>query len=637
MGDAFYRWDGFRYYASLLEFLPSVALVSILWSMIAVISTIIIWLLLNIISWTFGCVKLRVNSEHLLLTTGFLIFICLAVLSSKKLLWTDIQTTTAEKLIAFVSATLLSIFITWLLRSKAKHLIDIVSERITPLVWFFGIIVGLSFPLVTFYAVWNPASKVMFKEGTEFSEVDTERPNILLVTYDALTARDMSVYGYHRDTTPFISEWAKTATVFNKCQAESNTTSQTVASLMTGKRVWSHRRYQSDAGKPVKMDIESIPVLLRDSGYYNMAFIANDIASVKRMGMSDSFHVKPSSSETIEPASLYGFLNKKLVKYFGSKIKLHDWILKEDFILGIILHGNLIRYPYKTPYPPEKVFDMFLSEIESNYRAPYFAWIHLNPPHYPYLPPEEYMGMFDPSPKYRTAKSQYPLINPRYYTPEQQPDADIIRARYDEFIRYCDEQFKYFVEQLAGKDKFKNTVIIVSSDHGESFEHGYFTHGSHFLYEDMTHIPLIIKEPSQNEGRVIDFPVEQADIPATILDLAGIPVSSWMDGRSLGPALRGEEFQPVPVFSMSLELVHMRGQQEISKGVFAVWLNDYKLVYYPTNEMSLLFNLKFDPNEQTNLINSEAEVGQRLLGLIQDNINKVNKRLNGEKLYKMVN
>ncbi|MBI5739318.1 MAG: sulfatase, partial [Nitrospirae bacterium] len=456
-----------------------------------------------------------------------------------------------------------------------------------------------------------------------------KRPNILLVTYDALTAKDMSLYGYHRETTPFISEWAKTATVFSRCEAAANTTSQTVASLMTGKRVWTHRRHQSDAGKPLHVESESLPLLLKNNGYYNMAFIANNIASVKTLGMADSFDVMPSSSETLEPASLFGLIDKGLIKYFGGKIKLYDWLLKEDFLLGILLHADLFRYPDKTEFPVKKVFDMFLREIDNDHQQPFFAWIHLFPPHAPYLPPDEYMGSFEPSPEYRTAKSQYPLINKRYYDAEQQPDADIIRGRYDEFVRYCDKEFNYLIKQLSSKKDHEDTVIILSSDHGESFERGYFTHGGHFLFEEMTHIPLIIKKPAQDEGRIIGSPVEQADIPATILDLAGIPVPMWMDGRSLGPLLQGGQLGPRPVFSMSME--ENRVQDRISKGIFAVWENDYKLIHLITSGENMLFNLKHDPGEHTNLYNSESEVGQHLLGLIQDNLDQANEAIKEHK------
>ena len=636
LGDAFYRWDGFEYYASFWEFLPSIALISVIMFIIVLLTTTVIWSFLFIIYKACIALKFNIGSEHILLNVSFMVLTGSAAIAVKKLMLTDVHTTQLEKIMVIAAVMGLSVILAWLLRNYAQVWINSILDHITPLVWLFGIIVTLSIPLVTFYAFGEPAVEITSTIVPDRLEYKSNRPNIILVTYDALTARDMSLYGYYRDTTPFISEWAKSATVFNRCEAASNTTSQTTASLVTGKRVWTHRKYQSDAGHISRIDKESVPLLLKNNGYFNMAFITNDLASVKRLGMSNSFHVMPSPSSMIEPASVTGFLHKYLVKYFDSKIKLYDWILKPDFILAIVLHQDFLRYPSKNQFPVEKAFDMLLEKINDNDQMPYFAWIHLYPPHAPYLPPKPYIGMFEPSPKYRTAKSQYPLINPRYYNKNQQGDADIVRGRYDEFIRYCDNQFQYFIGQLSNMGKLENTVIILSSDHGESFEHGYFTHGSHFLYEAMTHIPLIIKGPAQDEGRVIDFPVEQTDISATILDLAGISVPFWMDGRSLGPVLRGEEFQPAPVFSMNLEAVHMLGQDEISKGVFAVWQGDHKLIYYPTTETFMLFNLKLDPDEKDNIIDSDWEHKQYLVDLIQDNIRKVNERLKDKSLYRDV-
>ncbi len=113
-----------------------------------------------------------------------------------------------------------------------------------------------------------------------------------------------------------------------------------------------------------------------------------------------------------------------------------------------------------------------------------------------------------------------------------QPAVNLMRDYYDEFITYIDKKFEDFIKEYE-KRKIENTVIILSADHGESFEHGYFTHGGPFLYEQVTHVPLIIKEPGQMKGQTVDTLVEQIDIPATILDLANIPVPSWMEGRSL--------------------------------------------------------------------------------------------------------
>ena len=80
------------------------------------------------------------------------------------------------------------------------------------------------------------------------------------------------------------------------------------------------------------------------------------------------------------------------------------------------------------------------------------------------------MGMFDSSPELRTLKSQWKLPLNLPYKEEMQPTVDILRDRYDEFIRYCDKQFEDFITQLTTEYNLENTLIILSSDHGETFE-----------------------------------------------------------------------------------------------------------------------------------------------------------------------
>jgi arylsulfatase A-like enzyme len=628
MGDAFFRWDAFKYYGSFSEFLPGVALISILWCFISLLSALFIWQLLRILQWLSRSLKLRVSTEQLLSCLGLFVLFGGIVWKGKRFLWPALQTSLYDKLGILTTVALISIFLTWIFRRKVDQWIEIVHGRITPLVWLFGMTVIVSIPLVSYLALSTENEHAVFENNVEYSEEDENRPNIILVTFDALTARDMSVYGFDKETTPFISEWAKSATVFTRHEAAANYTSSTTASLMTGKRVWTHRRFQSHAGAPVKSDTESLPLLLKNNGYYNMAFVTNSIASVQELGMVDSFMVASLSNEFIEPASLYGFLGYHLYKLFSTRIKMYYWIIDEDFILYKLTPDNYVKYPKKTEFPVEKAFDSFVTEIDNNPPEPYFAWIHVFPPHAPYLPPEQYSGLFESSPKYREWKSQYPLVRKRYFKKDKQSDANIVRSRYDEFIRYCDRQFQGFIEELGEKGQLKNTIIILSSDHGESFEHGYFTHGGPFLYEQMTHLPLIIKEPGQVEGKIIDTIVDQVDIPVTILDMGGISIPSWMEGRSLVPLLRGKDIEPKPAFSMNFD--KNPASEKITKGTIAVWEGDYKLIHYLEKKESLLFNLREDPDELNNLIEKKPEVGQRLLGLIQHRLKEVNGKFVGE-------
>jgi arylsulfatase A-like enzyme len=639
MGDAFFRWDGFSYYASFYEFLPSIALASVIFSMVAASTAAIAWLFFRSYDWVCKKSELKFRSVHVLFLTC--VFFLLGVLAwkGKKFIWPNIETSSEIKIIVLLCVIFVSIVITVLFQNRAEGWVNIIQDRITPLVWLFGIFVVFSVPLVAYHTWFKYQDKIV-SAGSQGAYADSiSRPNILLVTFDALTASNMSVYGYHKNTTPFMNEWAKRATVFTKAEADSNFTTSATASLMTGKRVWSHQAFQIE-GTPIKSDTESLPYIMKKNGYYNLAFIVNPHISVERLGMADSFDLSPIADDFSDPASLiggrFGYLEVFLHRLFGNKIKMHDWVLKNDFILGKILTKISNDFD-RTAVPPEKAFNRFLKQVDGNVKQPFFAWIHVLSPHDPYLPTEPFKGYFNSSNKLRSFKAQENIKNESYkylfdylkFPAEIQSDVDLMRDYYDESIRYCDKQLEEFIDKLNERNMLDNTVIVFSADHGESFEHGYFTHGGPFLYEQVTHVPLIIKETKQEQGRVVHDLVEQIDIPATILDLASIPVPSWMEGRSLEPLMRGERLAERPAFSTNFEENKSRGHQ-ITRGSIAIWKGDYKLIHYLEKDESLLFNLNKDPDELNNLYDKETEPGQNLLNLIKVNLRDANKRIKNE-------
>lgn len=363
-----------------------------------------------------------------------------------------------------------------------------------------------------------------------------------------------------------------------------------------------------------------------------MALVANDSASVKSLGISDAFDVSYEMNDLSDPHALSDIIQAILNRIFGNSLKLYAWFLANDFFLDRFIY-NISPDVHETGFPPKKAFSKFLSLIDNDHQEPFFAWLHLFPPHSYYLPPKPYSGMFNASPELRTFKSQKNelgiLFGNEYYGhfgQEMQPAANLFRDRYDEYIRYCDSEFEDFITELAKRDRLHKTIILLSSDHGESFQHNFISHNGPDLYEQLTHVPLIIKEPGQTQGKVINDIVEQVDIPATILKLAGIPVPSWMEGRSLIPLLRGEHLPLHPAFSMNFEGNPSLGHQ-ITKGTIAVWEGDYKLIHYMSDNKSLLFDLKDDPEELNNLFSKEPEISQHLLTSIKDNLRRANERM----------
>jgi arylsulfatase A-like enzyme len=635
-GDALYRWEGFSYYASFYEFLPTVGLAFILWSFAAFLASILLWILINLLYFLFSISGVKAESAH------FLIF---AVISSligsfswigKKIIWPDVATSIQIKLAVFVVTALLSLLLTWYLRDKARRLYEVISERITPLVWIFIIFMLFSCPIVAYYTWFNGADSSASRENRRSVSAGNNRPNILLVTFDALSARDMSLYGYERDTTPFIRQWAENASVFRSVEASSNFTTPAAASLMTGKRVWTHQTYHIEGTKPLRSEAESLPSVLKDNGYFNIAIVVNPFASVRMLGMSGSFDIAPPAAEFGGSPSLFGWkfgvIDRALYRAFGEKIKFHNWIISNEFILSRFI-DLFSRDITVTEVPPDKAFNRFLNIIDSEHSRPFFAWIHLFPPHDPYLPPDDYSGRFNPSNEMRAYKPQERLIKESYkylydnrsFPSEMQPSVSLMRDYYDEYIAYIDKEFGDFIVEL-NKRMMDNTVIILSSDHGESFEHGYFTHSGPFLFEQATNVPLIIKEPFQEKGYTISSRVAQVDISPTILDMAGITPPSWMEGRSLLPLMSGEKLPELPAFAMNLQANRSLGHQ-ITKGTVAVWEGDFKLIHYLQSGESLLFNLGEDPGEIRDLFNIEKKKGEHLLGLLLDNLKRVNSKI----------
>ncbi|MEM3101541.1 MAG: sulfatase [Candidatus Nitrosotenuis sp.] len=643
LGDAFYRWDGFRYHTSFFDFLPTVSLVFFLWSILAIFAAFSIFIIVKLLRWLFHYVGYRILEEHFVMYCIYLLLLTTLTWIVKKFLFANILTGPLAKMIIFIIILFLSIFLTWISRKKAKRWVDDLLERFTPIVWISIVLSALSGVIVTYKTVLSENREMVNKETkqeiTPLFSFDKTRPNIILITFDALSAKNMTIYGYERDTTPFLFKFAKESFVFTNLKSASNWTTPAVASLMTGKRVWTHHFWHLYSPPPLKSDVESLPRILKQNGYYNVAIVANPLASVRTLGIDNSFDYAPSPLKFSVPRSLigseveaFGIIDKYLYDAF-SGIKFYNWIIHEDFILGRLLR-RISADIFLTTTPPDIAFEEFLKLVDTNLPQPFFVWIHLLPPHAPYLPPEKFIGAFNSLPGLKTFNEQNEIFKKRgWYRqfedfPENvKPSIEVLRIRYDEYIKYCDEELNKFIKRVISDERLRDTIFVISSDHGESFEHSYLTHGGPHLYEPVAHIPLIIKLPKQHNGQVIEDIIEQIDIAPTILDILNIPIPAWMEGRSFEPLIKGKQLPSKPAFSMNLEA--NKRNERVEKGVVGVWNDNYKLIHYMDIEKkdNLLFNLKEDPDELNNLFDKERDVGQYLLNLIKEELKKANEKI----------
>ena len=356
-----------------------------------------------------------------------------------------------------------------------------------------------------------------------------QRPksNILLITFDAFCAEDMSLYGYKLPTTPNIDAFASKGTVFTNYYSASTFTTPCIAAMLTGFYPSESHVYQlpgrvRDVGK-------SLPHSMRAAGYATGAFVSSPYAYNLAKSLGSEYDSLP------EPDYREG----GLPYLWNATRPLH-----QESRVGIRIDEYLDMekvWDFPRPSEPERSFAMrpavsfqHAREVLANLPDGFFLWVHVMSPHSPYLPDAADLGRFIPYDKTRTWEQEqsWAAWEP-HYEPDQQSQVNRRRLRYDEFIATADRAFGAFMSDLESGGKLRNTTVLVSADHGESFEGGIYGHGTSYLTRPVIHVPLIIRTPGQQSSRRCDFIADQTALAPTILDLGGVAKPEWMHGESL--------------------------------------------------------------------------------------------------------
>jgi len=354
------------------------------------------------------------------------------------------------------------------------------------------------------------------------------KSNILLITFDALGAEDMSLYGYRLPTTPNIDAFARRATVFTNYYSASTFTTPSVATMLTGMYPSESRVYHLQGHLRAENDDKSLPGAMRAGGYATGAFFSNPFAYYLAKRFKNNYDLLP------EPTFQQGGLQH----LWDATVPLHQNSgigsgIDEYFDLEILwnsiggMHSNLsMRFRAAASFEQAR-------EVAAKLPEGFFLWVHVMTPHQPYIPDPADRGRFLPYDEQRRYEEESDMQWKPHYEPDQQREVDRRRLLYDEFISTADRAFGSFMSDIESGGKLRDTTVILSADHGESFEGGVFQHESPYLTRPALHIPLIIRTRDQQHGRKIAFTADQTALPPTILELAGQPQPDWMRGQSL--------------------------------------------------------------------------------------------------------
>jgi len=402
--------------------------------------------------------------------------------------------------------------------------------------------------------------------------------NIVMVAIDTLSARHMSCYGYKRKTTPFMDDYAREGVLFEKLYCQAIPTQPSYTSVYTGQYAVTHGIVSHGGSRDLSDDAPFLPEILRENGYTTCA-VDNLYVHKKWFARGYEFYIQPRMQGKYAQATPCECFNARAIPWLKS-------------------HAN------------EK----------------FFLFVHYWDPHTPYIPPEEYRGLFykgnptDPANKSLEGLWRHPAFGEawRKWFDQLQPgitDAEYIAAMYDSEIRYADDGLQELLQTLEELKLADDTLVIIFSDHGEMmYKHGiYFDH--HGLYDNDIHVPLIIRWPGQaRKGLRVPHLVQHIDIAPTILDALGIEIPEAMEGQSLVPYLTGKRDEPIYPFLVTEECTRMMK--------WGLRTDKYKFILsrkqdYQRRPLRELYDLEADPEELNNIAEDNPEIVKELEEILE--------------------
>jgi arylsulfatase A-like enzyme len=338
--------------------------------------------------------------------------------------------------------------------------------------------------------------------------------NVVLIVWDTVRAPSLSLYGYERDTTPNLKRWAQQGVRYAMALVTAPWTYPSHSSFFTGQ--WPFK-LDSQWNSSLDATYPTVAEYLASRGYQTVAFVANTRGCSYETGLDRGF--AQYEDYPLTPRFLLG------------RTIAGSWILKNVLNRGDFYNSKWVDLQSRDAREINGAFLEWLRQGRQD--RPFFAFLNYFDAHSPYVPPTNYAGRFGMRPELPT---DYELLFdiPRLgMSKNWRRNFMMSRDRYDDCIASLDDQLGRLLESLRGQGLLNNTLVIITSDHGESFgDHRVLGHGA-ALYLDQTLVPLVILSPDAPAGRTVTKPVSLRDLPATIVDRLGLSAGSPFPGQSL--------------------------------------------------------------------------------------------------------
>ena len=401
---------------------------------------------------------------------------------------------------------------------------------------------------------------------------------VILITCDTLRADRLGLYGFEHATSPSLDAFARESIVFDNAYSSAPLTLPSVCSMMTGRL-------------PANIGVE-----------HNREYLNAKVRTI----------AEELTKERIATAAV-----------------VSNWILVNPVFMpaGYGVRQGFVHYDEAMPRNedarriPERradaTTDAAIEWLDAQLAVGddrFFLWVHYQDPHGPYIPPPRYIEMMD-----RPLSDEEPLFFtfntegrggiPRYQMLRRETRPEVYRIAYDAEIRFFDDQLGRLLQHLEDKDLLEDSLIIFSSDHGESLgEHDFwFSHGEH-LNRELLHVPLVVRyprgmpqPPAESVGgyRRVSEVVNHLDIFPTVLRAFGIDPGPVSGSSLIASALPGDR--------VAVQMLAYEDGRKIRTVTDRRWR-----LHLDEKQPPRLFDLEADPGEDRDVAATHRDVVERL-------------------------
>ena len=469
------------------------------------------------------------------------------------------------------------------------------------------------------------------------------QPNVVLIVLDTLRADRMSCYGYERETTPFIDAFAEEATLFERAVVPGQWTIPSHASLFTGEYPTTHMTTQ--IYDTLGEDLVTLAELLHDEGFKTAGFCNNPLLGVVDNELDRGFEEfynyggavpnYPDISQS-RPKILGRLLERYTRVMRALTAPLQNQFAHNSLLLRIAMHPLIVplwqdsvNFKGNTKRSLRDVVGYLRAHRRSDSHRPLFTFINLMETHLPYRPPARFIQKFAPyyedDHEAQAFMRNYNMEHYRWMIPLTEPLSELsdrtLNDLYDAEVAYEDRLLRRLLKDLNKPEIRDNTVVIITSDHGEGLNNHDFVGHSLVAYDDLVRVPLIVRYPRlYPAGERVSSTVSTRRVFHSILEtVAATPNGEGADqapidveGLTLTRALNGSAPQEDAVFAEAYTpdtlLTLMENENPAAIDTFrcrsmrrAAYGGRHKLITVG-EEPDELFDVIDDPGETRNLL-----------------------------------